>query len=504
MDTAGNFDSRETLGCGISVFALSTLLSSVQIYQLENDIGMDNLLNLQIFNGNGQLSLDVRDEKPFQHLLILVTDQSNGNYPYGSEGGKELLDERLQIFNGNGQLSLDVRDEKPFQHLLILVTDQSNGNYPYGSEGGKELLDERLQNAGKRRELREVIEDIKECFSEISGFLMPYPGEKASGDPDLNCFLSDKENYFKEHLQELVSKLFSPEKLVPKRIAGRQITCRELFQYFKCYVRIYNARKDRAGSEIIFEATADVQHQIACDKATEQYKKQMDNLLKGAPVPIHRKLDELHAKYKAKAIDTFSRSKKLGGKELLGRYRDILEKNLNELYQRYKIQRDAREEKSISELQEAKTFALEQHRQNMAALILKIPIVTQEELMEKSQDVKKSVIQTYQKKSVTVNKSVFSNKMKELEKCVGDEYKRFKELRQSKERKAEMELMNAVEEAISKYRNMFPLPGRYLSEEELKDKHLDYYRQAMEYFLETGKRYPHISKRYREKLKKVK
>ncbi|CAG0891477.1 unnamed protein product [Darwinula stevensoni] len=49
MDTEGTFDSEKSLAHSVTVFALSTLLSSVQIYNLKENINMDDLLHLQVW-----------------------------------------------------------------------------------------------------------------------------------------------------------------------------------------------------------------------------------------------------------------------------------------------------------------------------------------------------------------------------------------------------------------------------------------------------------------------
>ena len=48
MDTQGSFDSHSTItDCG-TVFALSTMLSSVQVYNIMSDIRENDLQNLQV------------------------------------------------------------------------------------------------------------------------------------------------------------------------------------------------------------------------------------------------------------------------------------------------------------------------------------------------------------------------------------------------------------------------------------------------------------------------
>lgn len=92
MDTQGAFDSQSTVRDCATVFALSTMLSSVQIYNLSQNIQEDDLQHLQLFTEYGRLALEKSGSTPFQRLQFLVRDWS---YPYeadyGSEGGRKIL-----------------------------------------------------------------------------------------------------------------------------------------------------------------------------------------------------------------------------------------------------------------------------------------------------------------------------------------------------------------------------------------------------------------------------
>lgn len=98
MDTQGAFDSESTVRECATVFALSTMLSSVQIYNLSQNIQEDDLQHLQLFTEYGRLALADCGEKPFQKLQFLVRDWS---FPYeadyGPDGGHKILERRLEV-----------------------------------------------------------------------------------------------------------------------------------------------------------------------------------------------------------------------------------------------------------------------------------------------------------------------------------------------------------------------------------------------------------------------
>lgn len=67
MDTQGSFDQQSSVKENATVFALSTMISSVQIYNLHSNIDEDDLGHLQLFAEYGKLALEEdSNSKPFQ------------------------------------------------------------------------------------------------------------------------------------------------------------------------------------------------------------------------------------------------------------------------------------------------------------------------------------------------------------------------------------------------------------------------------------------------------
>eukprot|EP00069_Balaena_mysticetus_P013000 bmy_21891T0 len=146
-----------------TMFALSTMTSSLQVYNLSQNIQEDDLRHLQLFIEYGRLAMKEIYQKPFQTLI----------YPYehscGLEGGKQFLEKRLQV---------------------------------------KQNQPEELQNVRKH---------IHNCFSNLGCFLLPHPSLKVATNP----------------------MLLAPENLVAKEISGSKVTCRDLVEYIKAYIKIY-------------------------------------------------------------------------------------------------------------------------------------------------------------------------------------------------------------------------------------------------------------------------
>ncbi|KAF4527359.1 hypothetical protein B566_EDAN001138 [Ephemera danica] len=295
MDTQGAFDSQSTVRDCATVFALSTMTSSVQIYNLSQNIQEDDLQHLQLFTEYGRLALEDCGDKPFQKLQFLVRDWS---FPYEAE---------------------------------------------YGLEGGKRILERRLQVSDKQHpELQSLRRHIRSCFSEISCFLMPHPGLRVATNPNFDGRLSDIEGDFKHQLSVLIPQLLAPKNLVVKEISGQKVRAKELLQYFKSYIQIYQ------GSELpepksMLEATAEANNLAAVAAAKEMYHSMMEGVCGGArPFLGSEHLEAEHLRIKDKSLNTFRSKRKMGGEEFSERYREKLEEDIEESYIQFKAHNESK------------------------------------------------------------------------------------------------------------------------------------------------------------------
>lgn len=190
MDTQGVFDRTCTIQENILIFAFSTMLASVQIFNLSQLIQEDNLQYLQLFAEYGKLASETSNRKPFQKLIFLVRDwQDDENYPYGLIGGKQYLDECLK----------DIPEQN--EHL------------------------------------REIRRKIRSIFEELKCFLLPHPGLGVSNrfNGDLNLL----EPVFVDKLKELVQNIFSNNNLIYKTINGERIVARDFLNYITSFWTVF-------------------------------------------------------------------------------------------------------------------------------------------------------------------------------------------------------------------------------------------------------------------------
>ncbi|XP_050427131.1 atlastin-like isoform X2 [Adelges cooleyi] len=289
LDTQGSFDSESTVKDCATVFALSTMLSSIQIYNLSQNIQEDDLQHLQLFTEYGRLALEDTGRKPFQKLQFLVRDWS---FPY------------------------DVK---------------------YGAEGGQLLLKRRLEVSDNQHpELQELRKHIKSCFSDINCFLMPHPGLKVATNPIFDGRLSEIEDEFKLHLKTFIPMLLKPCNLIEKEISGQKVKSKELVLYFKSYVNLF-AEDDLPEPKSMYIATAEANNLSAVASAREVYRQLMENICGGKKPYVNVKtLDEQHSVNKFVALEEFETKRKMGGEEISELYKTKLETDIDEEYEQLK------------------------------------------------------------------------------------------------------------------------------------------------------------------------
>ncbi|CDQ74816.1 atlastin-2 isoform X3 [Oncorhynchus mykiss] len=288
VDTQGAFDSQSTIKDCATVFALSTMTSSVQVYNLSQNIQEDDLQHLQLFTEYGRLALEEIYLKPFQSLMFLIRDWS---YPY---------------------------------------------EHNYGLEGGNRFLEKRLQvKQNQHEELQTVRKHIHSCFSNIGCFLLPHPGLKVATNPMFDGRLKDIDGDFKEALGNLVPLLLAPENLVEKEIGGVKVTCRDLVEYFKAYIKIYQG-EELPHPKSMLQATAEANNLTAVAGAKDMYNKSMEMVCGGdKPYIAPADLERCHEEVKECSLRQFRSVKKMGGEDFCKKYQEQLAGELDEAYSNF-------------------------------------------------------------------------------------------------------------------------------------------------------------------------
>ena len=186
MDTQGMFDLESAVKHSATVFALSDMISSVQVFSVTSGLRDYYMHVLQLYSEYGRLAIGVKEQVPFQSLMFLIRDWLfPDEYEYGLKEGKKLLEKKLK----------------------------TNGNLQW----------------------QRVNEDIRSFFKKVSCFLMPYPGNIVAMNKSFDGRLTSIDDDFLEQLEALMPLLVSPEKLVVKKISGSEVTGRQFLEYFSVH-----------------------------------------------------------------------------------------------------------------------------------------------------------------------------------------------------------------------------------------------------------------------------
>ncbi|CAN7980122.1 unnamed protein product [Ixodes pacificus] len=151
VDTQGSFGTSSSTAMSVHIFALSVLISSIQVFNVMRNLQVDHLQHLQMY-------------------------YKYGKYIQGLEGGTSR-----------------------FQLCVFLVRDwQWPKEYGFGWEGGERLLQKILGAESKNKatdELRDLRTYFESCISSRNCFLMPSPVLTDDGC-SLNGPVNGKDRYF--------------------------------------------------------------------------------------------------------------------------------------------------------------------------------------------------------------------------------------------------------------------------------------------------------------------
>ncbi|KAI1306719.1 Atlastin-2 [Halotydeus destructor] len=311
MDTQGAFDGKQTVADTAAIFAISTMTSSLQVYNLFTNIQEDDLQHLELFTEYGRMALEDTGSKPFQKLLFLVRDfRFPEDFDYGLTGGKYFLRTKLEA------------------------------------------------SAGHMEELTRVRANIRNVFDKLECFLMPWPGEKVAMTKAFDGKINDISELFLRELQVLVPYLLKPENLEVKQTNGQDVTGKQLMEYFRAYIKIFTSGK-LVPPRSIWLATAEADHLAASSEARDSYVTDMDKDFSGDAAPVAPAIFETkQAQAYKNAMAKYHGKKKMGGQEFGVPYLKELERTLSEQGKSY---RSANRLKL--EIEENKRRAAENQRQ---------------------------------------------------------------------------------------------------------------------------------------------
>ena len=280
MDTQGLFDNNSTPTDNSRIFALGTLISSIQVLNLMNRTQEDQLQYLQ----------------------------------FATEFAK---------FASKNKEDLSI---KAFQNLTFLIRDWNNeDDFKYGTEGGAKYIKDILTpNSDQNPELQSVRETIFDSFEKIECCLLPYPGKAVACRRSYDGRWSEMDENFKIQLKGIIEYLFLPTNLIPKRINSKDVKVSEMKKFIKNFLNLFKSNEIPM-IESVYEYTV-VNHMTdLIDKCVDDYKL---TVYRNADIITEENLQTVHEKCKEKALELYSKETKLGTTVHEEKYKNMLDNEI--------------------------------------------------------------------------------------------------------------------------------------------------------------------------------
>ncbi|KYB27310.1 Atlastin-like Protein [Tribolium castaneum] len=316
LDTQGSYDNQTTVENSATIFALSTMISSVQIYNVMRNLNQNDLESVEMFGQYGRLLTN--DDCPFQDLWILVRDWlAPYERPFGIPGGESLLQDRL-----------------------------------YG------------QHDALPDEINEQRNNVRNLFQTINCSLLPFPGERVAADHTFNGDLNEINDNFKRYVKQLVERIFEPENLVIKRFNGEEITANDLFQCFGTYTEILGDGLPHVETRLA--ATINNQHNDAVESSFELYDRQMHHNFSSILL-----LNNHHESCKTRALDNYHNTRLLGSSLVYDRYEQRLIRKMDERFSIYRERFDFDRDRQLErERRRNQQVSLQQFRPSQSSSLV--------------------------------------------------------------------------------------------------------------------------------------
>ncbi|KAL7014869.1 hypothetical protein ACKWTF_016158 [Chironomus riparius] len=287
MDTHGLFDNETTPLNNSRIFALGTLLSSIQVFNIANVIQEDQL----------------------QYLQYAI---EFANFSFSQNESSR---------------------EKNFQRLIFLLRNWTNDDdYAFGIDGGAKYLKYFLEsNPDGEDKLRSSCQDISDAFEILSCCLLPPPGDRIriqrKYETVYNGNWGEMNSAFSIELFKIIDELLKPDNLKIKKVEGRELSGLEYLQYArKCFKQFNSDRLPETPS--IYQASIETHMRKLVDLCFGEYKQNFESI-----VQIDReKVADQHSDLIIKALQIYKNSKKMGDDKIDALFRNKLEQKIIDSY----------------------------------------------------------------------------------------------------------------------------------------------------------------------------
>uniref|UniRef100_A0A7S0FNM2 GB1/RHD3-type G domain-containing protein n=1 Tax=Pyrodinium bahamense TaxID=73915 RepID=A0A7S0FNM2_9DINO len=312
MDTQGAWDSCMTKEQSASIFGLTAVLSSKQIYNINMQIQEDKVENLAYFMRFAQAAI--------------------------RKASSEMAK--------SGQECNQAEVERPFQSLDFLVRDWRHFREDWSIERCKEQMEEHFS---KHLDPKKVVENstaeaLHSMFDRIGCFCLPHPGltiERETWTGNVHDISTDFIRFVDAYMQDVFS-----EALDTKSILGSELSTITFPLVLRDFV---NAFHDAAPVAMSFtQAMTNATVLLAKEQAMQSYTKKMDEAASSAPRGMEPKqFEDLNLQVSKEIQAEFQRVTIFGPDSTREDAWKSIEESLQTLYKRYVEDNSRRLEKAL-------------------------------------------------------------------------------------------------------------------------------------------------------------
>lgn len=283
MDTQGLFEPGSIRDDNERIFGLSTLLSSIQIFNIKDVLKEDQLVHLEL--ATSLTNLIEKKGKPSQW--------------------------------------------KPFQRLLFLFRDWADETIGFGYEGGRQYLtDTVLEETGDEERVANVVRrHIYDAFDEILCYLLNHPGLGVT-KRSFKGEWSKLDQVFVTKLKLLIESILRPENLVKKTVLGNAVKAEDFRTLISAYFNAF-ANATLPDTETILQLTINNQLQTIVNDQLKFFNKLQAEL----DVDYDREnffnwINQAQKNNTETALDGFSTAEKFDDEESSLKFKNILKEEI--------------------------------------------------------------------------------------------------------------------------------------------------------------------------------
>jgi len=312
MDTQGAWDGEMTKEQSATVFGLTAVLSSKQIYNIDRQIQEDKVENLAYFMRFAEAAL-----RKFSNEM--------------ERDGQKLNKEEI---------------DRPFQSLDFLCRDWKNFRDDWTVEQCMEQMEQHLMKHVNPQKMVEnsTAEALHGMFQRLKCFCMPHPGFAIEKET-WNGQVTDIHHDFLRFADLYVRDVFT-NALAPKKILGQELSTITFPMILRDFV---NAFHDAAPVAMSFtQAMTNCSVLLAKEHAMKSFTKRMDEEAKKNPGGIEpEKFEQLTRSFSTEVEEEYRNVTIFGSDEIRSDTWKDIQENLEDLRKRYSEENCRRLEKAL-------------------------------------------------------------------------------------------------------------------------------------------------------------